>query len=602
MSARRVKTWVLRVALLAAAQAALSTPATAAAPALHVIPFPRTPDASRYSHIIFSSLAPSELKSVTVTGSSSGGHPGQLVALPDGAGSAFIPTHPFAYGEHVQVTAALTSPAAGTASGAPGSTALDFSFTVATPANSTGAARAPRAYAPDWPAALGSEATSPTQSFRSAPGLHPPQVSATSDPDSSSGDIFLTPRDSSQDGPMILDSAGRVVWFQPVRGYAANLEVQRYLGQPVLTWWQHVAAGDHNFRAEDVIVNRSYRTVAIVGGGDGYRPDLHEFQLTPQGTAYIVAFSDVKADLSTVGESSSGAVTDCVIQELDVKTDQVLWEWHMLGHVPVSATHASQYGAAPLDFCHMNSIEQLANGNLLVSARNTWSVYEIDKQTGRVIWTLGGRNPSFHMGAGTNFEWQHDAHLTGNTLTVFDDGASPQQERQSSAKVMRLDTTAMTASLAHRYTHSPPLLAGLAGSVQILKDRNVFVGWGRQPDFSEYTSRGRQIFNASLPLNVYSYRAYRFQWKGQAQSPPSLAISNQSRGVVKVYVSWNGATAVSVWRARAGSRPGALRAIGHSPRTGFETVLTLRHPGRYLDVQALNARGQVIGTSGIRTL
>jgi hypothetical protein len=585
-----------------AASLAWSPAPVRAAPALHVIPFPGTPDASPYSHIIFSSLTPSELRSVAVIGSRSGSDAGHLKGLPDGAGTAFIPRRAFTPGEQVRVIATLSSPAAGTASGDPGATTLAFSFTVAVPARSRGAAdRAARTREANRPNAQTSGLAPPTQSFRSAPGLHPPKISATSDPDTRSGDVFLTPKESAQDGPMILDPTGRVVWFRPLAGTASNLEVQQYHDHPVLTWWQEIWSRPQRHVNEDVVLDRFYRTIAVLHGDEHYAPDLHEFQLTPRGSALIVAFPDVKSDLSSVGRSSSGFALDCVIQELDVRTDQVLWEWHMLGHVPVSATYATQPGpAAPLDFCHMNSIQSLPDGNLLVSARNTWAVYEINKQTGRIMWTLGGRSSSFTMDPGTNFEWQHDAHLIGDTLTVFDDGASPQEEGQSSGQVLHLNTTAMTASLVRRYRHSPPLLSPLAGSVQVLSDHNVFVGWGGQPDFTEYTSAGKQIFNGSFPLGVYSYRAYRFPWDGRPATRPSVAVSGRRNGKVNLYVSWNGATEVTAWRVRGGAQPGALKTLATSVRTGFETVLRLGHPVRYLAVQGLNKHGKVIGTSPVR--
>src|SRR5205085_6318665 len=163
------------------------------------------------------------------------------------------------------------------------------------------------------------------------------------------------------------------------------------------------------------------------------------------------------------------------------------------------------------DYFHSNSIQQLPGGNLLISARNTWGIYEIDRSTGKVIWTLGGRHPSFNMEPGTNFEWQHDARLhSGGIVSLFDDASTPQEESQASAKLLRINTSTMTARLAGRYTHSPPLLAGLAGNAEVLPNHNVFVGWGGAPDFSEYTPSGRQIFNGSFAQGVGSYRALRF--------------------------------------------------------------------------------------------
>jgi hypothetical protein len=269
----------------------------------------------------------------------------------------------------------------------------------------------------------------------------------------------------------------------------------------------------------------------------------------------------------------------------------------------VSASYHGKPAAwPPYDYFHLNSIQQLTYGNLLVSARNTWAVYEIDKQTGRVIWTLGGRHSSFKMGAGAHFEWQHDAHLVGNTLSLFDDADQPQEEQQSSAKILRLNTATMTVSLIRRYEHVPPLLAGAAGSTQILPNQNVLIGWGNQPDFSEYTAGGRQIFNGSLPLGEYSYRAYRFPWKARPPTRPAVAISPQPNGNVRIFVSWNGATQVVSWRVRGGARPTGLQGLVRASRRGFETMIVLHSAPRYLAVQALNAHGKVIGTSRVRKL
>ena len=602
-----------------------STPAVAAAAAastgLHVIPFPGTPDASPRSDIIFSSLSASQIISVMVKGSSSGVHTGHLEALPDGAGTAFVPDRHFAAGELVTVTATLSSAAAGTASGDPGATVLDFSFAVAVPALAGAAAAATAGATPSALSAAQSPTSSqgPIQDFVSDPAIHPVVVTAGPDPDQSSGDIFLTPRltlhassrfghhygDLFQGGPMILNSAGALVWFRPVDGVTANLEVESYRGQPVLTWWQKLSTAS---AGQDMVVNRSYRKVAVVNAANGYSPDTHEFQITPQGTALIDAHAAVRANLSAAGGPSSGNLSDYVIQELDVRTGQLLWEWHAWGHIPLSATYLDPpQGAKAYDYLHLTSIQQLPNGNLLVSGRHTWGVYEIDKQTGKIIWTLGGKYSSFKLGPGAQFEWQHDAHLTGDTLTLFDDAARPgfQEEAQSSVKEIHLDTAAMTATLVRHYDHYPPILTTSQGSGQTLPNGNMFVGWGASPEFSEYRPDGQQIFNGTFPLGVESYRAYRFPWTGDPVTHPALAIVPGADGGTHVYASWNGATQATAWRvlgaqpAVATGRPGPFRSLGETLDLGFESMFRLAGEPAFLTVQALNAAGQVIGTSSI---
>ena len=613
-----VKALVLAICFagLSSSPALGDAPAPPPAGGLHVIPFPGTPDASRLSDIIFSSLRPDQLTSVVVRGSVSGSHVGHLQALPDHAGTAFVPDKPFDNPEQVNVTATLSSPAAGTASGDPGARVLTYSFRTAMPApglsgSPSVAARTASAISrtPSPPPAA------PIQNFISEPDLHPVIVSATADPDQSSGDIFLTPRltihapgrfgkhyhDVFQGGPMILNGLGQLVWFHPVSGTAANLEVQRYQGRPVLTWWQKATGATVG---QDLIFSRSYRPVAVVHAGNGYAPDTHEFQITPQGTALIDAHVSVRANLTGVGGSASGVLSDYVIQELDIRTGQLLWEWHALGHIPVSASYyGTPTGKRPYDFLHLNSIQQLPDGNLLISGRHTWGVYLIDKQTGKVIWTLGGKYSSFKTGQGAEFSWQHDAHLIGDTLTLFDDASKPgfQEEPQSSAKAIRLDTAAMTATLVHRYKHYPPILTTSQGSAQTLPDGNMFVGWGASPEFSEYRASGKQIFNGTFPFGVESYRAYRFPWTGDPLTSPSLGLVPGPDGSVTAYASWNGATEVAAWRVLGGSGPHGLERLGEIPSHGFETGVPLGSEPADFEVQALRANGRVIGTSSLAT-
>jgi hypothetical protein len=347
-------------------------------------------------------------------------------------------------------------------------------------------------------------------------------------------------------------------------------------------------------------MNRAYRTVAVVHAGEGYSSDLHEFQITPRGTALIDIYSPVRANLSALGGSATGKALDCIIQEVDVRTGRVLWEWHALGHVRVDDSHTGKPDPSEAyDFFHINSIQQLRDGNLLISSRSDWAVYEISRRTGNVVWSLGGKHSSFRMGLGTNFEWQHDARLNpGGTVTLFNDAGSPQEENQSSAKTLRINTRTMTANLVHRYTHSPRLLSSLAGSMQTLPNHNVLVGWGSQPVFSEYGAGGRLMFDGRFPFGVYTYRVYRFPWTGRPVTRPTLVAAAAAHGTTALYASWNGATEVAFWRILAGSNPHALRPLGPlARRSGFETRIIRSSRRPYWAVQALSARRKVLRTS-----
>jgi hypothetical protein len=444
----------------------------------------------------------------------------------------------------------------------------------------------------------------PTWHFHSEPNLHPPVVSVTTDPDTSSGDIFLAPFSTQgRFGLMILNPKGQLVWYDSVAPVEDDLEVQSYHGRPVLTWWQATKSGAKNKR-EDVIANLSYRVLAVVRAGK-YTTDDHDFVIGPNNTAWLMVTRNLTANLTRVGGPSRGIVQDFLVQEVDIATGKVLWQWDAYRHIPLNASY-SPPSKGVYDAYHLNSIQLLPGRKLLVSSRNAWSVYEISTKTGHIVWTLGGKYNQFKRGPGTKFEWQHTARLAGSTLTLFDDADIPgaQEEPQSSAKVIRLNYRKRTARLIHAYDHSPPLLAGSKGNAQTLPNGNLFVGWGVEPDFSEYTPAGRQIFNGTFALGVQSYRAFRFRWSGQPATPPDMALTAGSGGSTNVWASWNGATNVASWRVRSGSSSrGPWTKLKTAPRSNFETQIPITGAaGTYVEVQALNSHRAVLGTSSAQPI
>ena len=111
----------------------------------------------------------------------------------------------------------------------------------------------------------------------------------------------------------------------------------------------------------------------------------------------------------------------------------------------------------------------------------------------------------------------------------------------------------MTATLLSSFSHpTPPLVAASQGDTEPLSNGNLFVGWGQEPYFSEFEPGGRLLFDAHLPAGYQSYTAFRFQWSGTPTQPPSIAVRAARTGSASVYMSWNGATAVTAWRLLGG--------------------------------------------------
>ncbi len=554
---------------------------------LTVSPAPASRDASASTQISLLGVPAGELSDVTVTGSRSGTHTGRLLSYSQGDGASFLPTRPFADGEQVTVRASLTSAGVSTPF------AWGFAIAVRDTAGAAGGS-SPRAPRPN-----------DYQSFRSRPDLKPPTVTVTTHaPGASAGDLFIAPYSGpGQYGPMILDESGALVWFKPLASgtRAAGFRVQELEGAPALTWWQDPLVAGPSSKSGLVIADASYRTIAVVRAGNGYQSDLHEFQLTPRGTALITVYDGIDCDLRSVGGPADGAVADTLLQEIDVKTGLVRYEWHSLDHVALSESYASARHSSqlkPFDYFHINSIDVQPDGDLLVDARNTWAAYDVAAKTGKVRWRLEGKRSSFAMGPGTRTAWQHDARRQSDgTITFFDNGASPSVHTQSRAIQLTLSTQRMSATLLRSANHASPLVAGSQGNVQTLADGDWLVGWGEVPYVSEFGPTGQLLFDAHLPAGYESYRAYRLPWSGHPPGRPALALT-AAHGRELLYASWNGATAIGTWRVLSGASPDAMAPLASAPKSGFETAIALPGgAGRYVAVQAVDANGAVIGAS-----
>ena len=440
--------------------------------------------------------------------------------------------------------------------------------------------------------------------YRSRPDLTPPVITISGPiSDLAPGYVFLTPANgASPDGPMIVDDTGDLVWMRPDGASlsATDLAVATYRGEPVLTWWEGeglTGYGEGSF----VIADTSYHEIARVRAGHGLAGDLHEFVLTPQGTALFICFNTVPGEVPTLRGLANGYITEGVIQEVDVATGRVLFEWHSADHVSEleSFLPMTKGPTEPYDYFHANSIDVATDGSLLLSARHTWAVYKIDRGSGAVLWRLGGSRSDFRLGPGVRFAWQHQARWQPDgTMTIFDDGADgppPQFEAASRGIVVDLDMAAMEAKLVRTWAHPAGVLSSSQGSLQILPNGDAFIGWGNVARFSEFDQAGRILFDGTFETNG-SYRAFRFPWSGRPAEAPTLAVGGRA-AVPTVYASWNGATDVTTWAVLSGPSAAALEVVMTARRTGFETAIQLPSRASYVAVRAVGADGQVLGNS-----
>jgi Arylsulfotransferase (ASST) len=477
-------------------------------------------------------------------------------------------------------------------------------------------------------APIGAYTTKGAYSFVSAPNLHPPIFGVTQKTQFSqlAPGYFMVANFKNlsakqpltgQSGPLILDHNLQPVWFDPigVNALAANLQVQRYNGKPALSWWQGtVTAAGITTSGEDVVVDQHYRHIATLKGTDGWIISQHEM-LVSGTNAWVTAYKNVSMNLTRYGGSANGVVLDSGVQEYNLKTGQLLYTWDALNpggtpNVPLSQSKQKAFPGVPWDAYHINGIQLTGGETFLVSLRNTWSAYLVNRLTNAIEWTLSG-NPaisSFKLPTNAQFQWQHDVALhSGNVVSVFDDACCGfdsitsqgvkfgKPSGPSRGLVIKLNVTNHTGSFVAQYTRVGTT-AYFLGNSQLLPNGNVSLGWGSTPFFSEDSSKGKVLLDAFWPLPDVNYRTYVEKWVGVPYFPPSGAVRNNG-GKATVYASWDGDTQVVGWRVLAGSSAQSLKTVATKSKSGFETTIPLTKTYTAYKIQALDPKGKVLGTS-----
>ncbi|WP_343956856.1 arylsulfotransferase family protein [Yaniella flava] len=486
----------------------------------------------------------------------------------------------------------------------------------------------------------------PHQSFESRPDLMPPEIDMTRgeawDDEFAESDeyIFVTPNfdtDTPTSAAMILDPTGEVVWMDPSGQHDGDdghfdLRPQQYQDETVLTYFKGPASGGCGY-GDIYLMDEDYQVFNTVTTGGSLPPhetDFHDMTITDDGTMLLLAYVGTQIDLRDIGGPEDGWVENAMVQEVDMETGEVLLEWSALDHVPVTDAmldfeeeHQEQLDDEdddeaelgtrdnPFDYFHINSATVDDEDAILLSARHTHAVYQIDRESGDLNWTLGGKSSDFDMDDDAVFKWQHSAARDADgTLTLLDNHANNSDEDKSSRGLrLDVDEDAMTASVVTEYTPPQDRPAGSMANTQPLDNGNMMIGWGQQSYFSEYTNEGELIYDVCHGDGCHespigggggSYRAYKGPWEGQPNTEPDVVVQQADNGQQRAYVSWNGATEVDRWRLLAGSDEDDVTQETSVNKASFETSIPVLDDSEYVAVEALDAGGAVLATTTVQ--
>ena len=387
-----------------------------------------------------------------------------------------------------------------------------------------------------------------------------------------------------------------------------DFKVQTYKGNPVLTFWSGTLLDGYG-RGSYYILNQSYDEIAhfqVSKYGENMG-DIHEFAITNDDTALVPIYHPITWDLTSVGGSENGWIFENTIQEINIETGELVFEWNASTHVGVNESYntlpsdGASAEADPWDYFHINSIEKDRNGDYLISARVMDCLYKISGEDGSVIWRLHGKQSDFEIPDEVNFAFQHDARWLNDDLTrlsIFDNGPTATVS-YSRGLLMNVNYDNMTVTLIQEFTNQAKTFAQFEGSLQAIdpsnETTNYFLGFGNQPFFTELDHQGNILLDVQFGKTnaVNNYRTYRQQWEGKPSAKPDMHWYQDANST---YFSWNGATEVESWvvlTANA-SDSATWTNVTVARRTGFETTVNLS------DVQNLEnfVRGKAVNING----
>jgi hypothetical protein len=251
---------------------------------------------------------------------------------------------------------------------------------------------------------------------------------------------------------------------------------------------------------------------------EGFALDIHELQVLEDGSYYILGRDLITIDMSqyiTGGDTAAVLVAN-TIHHMD-SNDNELWRWESINHYNIlDVDDHVDLTQHTIDWTHCNSIEIDSDSNLILSTRNFNEITKTNRQTGEIIWRLGGKRNQFQfMNDNRGFGRQHDVrrHSNGNII-LFDNGHHLIPEYSSYIEY-ELDETIYYATLIRRYTRNESVFAQTRGGVQELADGHTLICWGQKidPAVTEFNDENLIEFEMMFPVSQHQYRAYRFAWQ-----------------------------------------------------------------------------------------
>lgn len=388
---------------------------------------------------------------------------------------------------------------------------------------------------------------------------------------------------------VIFDNSGSPVWYQLMPDERRDMKVQH---NGMLTMLART--GGYRF----IGLNTNYVEVASYWAVNGYGVDEHELQVLADGTYFLVGLTGQSVDMSryVAGGNPSASVTEQVIQGF-TSGGELVFQWRAWDHLDVrDQQQFIDITASGFDFPHMNAIDVDTDGHILLSSRNTSEITKINRDTGEIIWRLGGAHNQFTfvndaLGGPRN---QHAVRMvTTNRYTLFDNGNLHSPSVSRGVEYL-LNPSNMTATLVWQYPPTPTtsLYSFYMGNAQRLPNGNTLINWavGNLPKLTEVRPDGNKAYEMNWANGYEAYRVWRCPWQGVALKP-NLIIEPYPDKLTLIFNKF-GDTNVAYYRIYGGTTSQPTNVLATTPITLANLQNLKNQTQYYFRVTAVSRAGK----------
>ena len=294
--------------------------------------------------------------------------------------------------------------------------------------------------------------------------------------------------------------------------------------------------------------------------------DVHDLQIAENGNWILATAYFDTMDLSAYTfDGTQGGVQTVVkgygYEEIDPQGNLVA-DWNSNDFIHPTETYDHWgYNVNSFDYCHGNANEEDTDGNFLMSFRHLDAIHKVDRQTGAIIWRLGGELSDFTFTNDAGFSGQHDIRrLPNGDYSLFDNGNVSGITR---SVTYSLDTINWTATKTSEYIHPVGATSSAMGSYHVSDLGNEILGYGLiyrpEPSATILDANHNRLGEYYFTDSVVSYRFLHFD----------LTLPQQP----EIVCNWNGTN----WELTT-ANPHAEYAWS----TGESTAsISLTQPGTY---------------------